>query len=92
MTVPNRKLQPEVTVDREALEIELEAVWCSLSSWPASLWLTPSGRILRAHESEPVLGAVEIGRYTKAVLLADFRGDVFHIFEAMTRRGHRART
>lgn len=90
MSAPDRKVQPDVTIDQEALEVELELVWCSLTSWPASLWLTPSGRILRAHESEAVLGAEQIGRYTKSVLLADFRGDVFHIFEAMTRRGHRA--
>lgn len=83
---------PEFTDDIEALEVEIELVWCSLSAWPASLWLTPSGRILRTHEGNTVLGAVEIGRYTKAVLLADFRGDVFHVYEAITRRGHRART
>ena len=90
MSAPERKVPADVEIDRDALELELELGWCSLSSWPASLWLTPSGRILRAHESESVLGAEQIGRYTKAVLLADFRGDVFHIYEAMTRRGHRA--
>lgn len=80
---------PRMTVAPEALEIELELVWASLTSTPAALWLTPSGRILRAHQSESVLGAEYVGRYTKAVLLVDFRGDVFHTFEAMTRRGHR---
>lgn len=90
MSHPSPPQHRECTVDQDALEIELELVWCSLTAWPSTLWLTPSGRILRAHESSTVLGAVEIGRYTKAVLLAHFREDVFHVYEALTKRGHHA--
>lgn len=71
----------------EALEIEIERAWCELSKWPATLHLTRSGRIVPPGRNTST-GSEEIGRYTKAVSLADFRGDVFHVFEAMTRRGH----
>lgn len=73
----------------EALEMELERCWCGLTKWPSTVYLTPSGRLVPTREGVSNLGAEEVGRYTKAVTLADFRGDVFHVFEAMTRRGHR---
>lgn len=72
----------------DALEIELELVWCSLDQVPVPLWLTPAGRILRPHQNEPVLGAKYIGRYTEKVKLEDFRSDVFFIFEEIHGRHH----
>lgn len=86
MSNPQRH-RVKVTDDAQALELEVERAWCSLTKWPTTIWLTPKGKVLRAAASDTVAGAEYVGRYTKAVLLVDFRGDVFHIFEAMTRRG-----
>lgn len=90
MTFRHRAAAHTTMTPGEALELELERAWCDLKIWPAVLYLTPAGEIVSAKRGESILGAEEIGRYTKAVKLADFRGDVFHVFEAMTRRGHRA--
>lgn len=65
----------------EALELEVERVWCALTHKPATLSLLPTGRIVQATEANACVRAEEIGRYTKAIALADFRADVFFAFE-----------
>lgn len=80
----------------EALELEIEELWVGLSWQKCSVYLAKSRpphegwRLLRYKEALNHSEAELVGTYTKSVRLADFRGDVFHVLEDMTRRGHRA--
>lgn len=62
----------------DALELEVERAYVALSNAyrPRTMFLTRAGLPWR-----PADGLVEVGTYTKAVPLADFREDVFFAFE-----------
>lgn len=70
----------------EALELEIERAWIALADRPAprTCWLMPDHRIVFGNGT-PYQGR-EIGTYTRTVLLADFRADVFHVYECQRGR------
>lgn len=65
-----------------SLESRIESVWASdLSAKPRTFYLLPfGGQYLIATNPK---GAVEIGMYTSAVTLEQFRSDVFSTLEGM---------
>lgn len=73
----------------EALELEIERVWRDIAAGRArrkyELHLTPRGRIVDARIHVVARCSIEIGTYTREVKLADFREDVFHVFEQQRR-------
>ena len=76
----------------EALEMRIEDAWCWLAGYdqPTTLYLTPRWRIWGFSNDllrDKPNGSVEIGTYTKTILLADFRADVFAAFAELNKRG-----
>lgn len=79
-----------------ALEMRIEQAWLHLCSFArpttnATLYLTRTGAIYgfsqdRSNRDIP-FGARVIGTYNKAVLLQDFRDDVFHVYREMWGHG-----
>lgn len=70
----------------EALELEVERAWVSLSNLYGkknrTFFLTESGRLLSGWVTQRTSSdLIEVGTYTRAVPLADFRADVFFAFE-----------
>lgn len=77
----------------EALELRIEHAWIELcgyakSSTKVTLYLTPRAAIWGfggdRNRCMPKDCRV-VGTYTKAITLADFRSDVFHVYDEMTR-------
>ena len=72
-----------------ALELEIERMWLRLANVrqrPMAVFLTATGRLIdQQHASVRARDAAEVGRYNQRITLADFRDDVFHVWESMRR-------
>ena len=77
--------------DVEALEVRIEDAWirigCISAQARRTLWLTPNLCIFGLSRAghEPPKGSVEFGTYTRDIELDEFRKDVFHVFDLLTR-------
>lgn len=70
----------------ESLESQIEAAWSEMSAWPCGVFLAPTGRVIRGKHGGDYAGAELVGYYTARVKLADFRGDVFDVWETIKGR------
>lgn len=75
----------------EALELEIEEAWLSLCKAyrPRTIYLTSGNRLLygiRAQEASHY--AIEVGTFTRTIALADFRSDVFFVFDQRQGKRH----
>ena len=81
-----------------SLESEIERAWLCLGVRPASVYVTPSGQVLKGsaevngNKSAQLVGAYRGVDHTtahgvtvRAISLEDFRSDVFHVWEGMQR-------
>jgi hypothetical protein len=70
----------------EALELVVESAWLQLAELAPptarTLYLTPDAKITRFMRP----GSVEIGTFTRAIHLADFRNEVFGVYDLMRGR------
>lgn len=74
----------------EALELAIERAWCAIDDQLGKrlFYLTPTHEIATCKNELCVpRGGIIIGWFTRAIHLADFRAEVFGVFEQMT-RGH----
>ena len=80
----------EVTdVQVHALELEIERAWVLLGQKRGAcvVRLTRSGRLVGLTPSNKSADGEDVGTYTRAVSLMEFRADVFCVFEEMRRNG-----
>lgn len=65
-----------------ALSGQIESAWTALTESPRLIrfYLTDDGRLQYGQG-----GGWEVGWYSSAVTLADFRDDCFHVFESLRR-------
>jgi hypothetical protein len=69
----------------EALEIAIEREWLTLSTTPRQLYLTPTGRVVNAMQASRCAKVEFLGRFQRGIGLADFREEVFHVWDGMRR-------
>lgn len=72
----------------EALELEVERAWVALANLYGlrTLYLTSTNRLRWGWVADRAHEVTEVGTYTRAVPLQDFREDVFFAYEQSTGR------
>lgn len=66
----------------QALELEIEEAWNALTRCyrPRAVYLTSGHRLVWGHHADQVAERYEVGTYGPGIGLADFREDVFHVW------------
>jgi hypothetical protein len=76
----------------DALHSRIGQCWDQLLDLPhgrvRTVWLTSCGHLVATWQGEQSLHAVEVGTYSRAVRLADFREDVLDAYEQQRRTTH----
>jgi len=72
----------------QALELEIERAWVLLGQkrGPCAVRLTRTGRIVGITRSSWSADGDDVGTYTSAIGLAEFREDVFFVYESRGRK------
>lgn len=69
----------------ECLELAIESAWTDLKARPMAVWLSARGKLTVVEHDAQYSRLAMVGRFTDAIPLAEFRGEVFHVWEGFRR-------